>query len=290
MRCPRRRSAVWPDATRRRPITRSSGSRRRSCSHGARRAARCSTSAPASMRCSAVPTLPDDVPVVRLEDAGMARADGRVRDARGAARVSARRTPTRRSSARPAGRRGREREVRVRRRHARLRACSGGRCGALSPFGFPLRGLEPTAQGGPGRRVLRRRATELRAFLAAVARAGLPAAVDPRDARPARPRGARAPARRRARRQCRPRRPRRRRATSSRCSTAASWPARRSTCSARSRCRRAIRSGIIRGSRSRRTSPPSPRRRLGRAGRREDPRGSSAASRVTGIVDRARGY
>ena len=197
----------------------------------------------------AVPTLPRDVPVVRLEDAGMAEQMAEYVTLAVLARVSRGRRLRARSSARAAGGRAR---VSRRRRSASASwasACSGRRvAAALAPFGFPLAGWSRTRKTLAG---VRSYARPRRAggISRAHVRARLHAAVDARDARASRSRA-----------RCRAARAARtwstsRAATSSstrtcsRCSTKAISPARRSTCSARSRCRRTIRSGIIRESR-----------------------------------------
>ena len=132
----------------------------------------------------AVPTLPDGRAGDPPRGRGNGGADGRVRRRSPCCAPTARRTPTRRSSAKAAGSRGRA---------SRKPAFGVGILGfgvlgqavasALAPFGFPLARLEPhAARRSPGVESFAGRA-ELRAFLARVAGARLPAAVDARDAR-----------------------------------------------------------------------------------------------------------
>ena len=194
-----------------------------------------------------VPTFPRDVPVVRLEDAGMAEQMVEVRDARRAARVPRngrlRCAAARRALATAAA----YRQVRIRHWLPGPRRPWAGdrrRCSCLSVFRWQARVAV--------RR--RRRVSSPYAGLAELSsssrrtRARLSVAVDSRDAGRCSigsPRGA---ACRRARRQRRARRPHRRRGPHRAARLRATSPARRSTCFATSRCRPAIRSGIIRGS------------------------------------------
>ena len=121
-------------------------------------AARSSTSAPASTRCSPCPTLPDDVPVVRLEDAGMAAQMAEYVTLAVLRAYPRRATPTRAQQ--------RERPLAAAAAARRKRTFGVGVLGlgvlgqavraALAPFGFPLRGWSRTPQAHPGRRVVRR--------------------------------------------------------------------------------------------------------------------------------------
>ena len=241
--------AVWPDTLHPIPITRSSGSRRPSSSPASGRARRSSIWAPASTFCSASPTLPEGIPVIRLEDAGMAeqmaeyvtlavlRAYREVGRVRGAA--------ARRSLATaPAARRSRQFGVGILGFGVLGQAVADG----ARAVRFPASRLERDAQGGSGRPVVRGRG-RARSFLASsrVLVCLLPSTPETRDLLD----------RANLSRSCRAARisSTSRAATSSStriCRAARRRPSRRRDArrvSRRAAARRAIRSGIIRGSR-----------------------------------------